>query len=430
MPTLGNALNFAQLEGLNFRAHQAGADPSTPVKGQLYFNNVSNTLFWFDGTVWQSAKAGTGGPPTGTAGGDLAGSYPNPTIAPLVIVDGDVNASAAIAESKLNLATDAAAGTGSRRTIGTGALQAMAGNRSLDSITAPVADLNLNSRKITALADPTVGTDGANKQYVDNTAQGLDAKLSVRAATTANITLTGTQTVDGIALVANDRCLVKDQSTASANGIYVVQAGAWTRATDADSWAELPSAYAWVEQGTVNADTGWVCTVDQGGTLGSTNVTWSQFSGAAQLTAGGGLTKTGNTFDVGAGAGITVNADSVQVANDGITNAMIADGAVNLASADVTGTLTVGKGGTGTTTGLAANAAAYYSSATHGAGTTITITQATHGCRASRGLIVQCQVEASGYVVLPDVAVAANGDVTVTFGVSQSANTIRTTIVG
>lgn len=76
------------------------------------------------------------------------------------------------------------------------------------------------------------------------------------------------------------------------------------------------------------------------------------------------------------------------------------------------------------------NAALYYSSATHGAGTTITIPATTHGCRGNRGLIVQCQIDATGAVVLPDISVASNGDVTVTFAASQTANTIRTTIVG
>jgi hypothetical protein len=270
---------------------------------------------------------------------------------------------------------------------------------------------------------------------VDGIAQGLDAKASVKAASTGNLSLTGAQTVDGVSLVATDRILVKDQSTPAQNGIYVVAAGAWTRATDADTWAELPSAFVFVEQGTVNADTGWVSTVDQGGTLNTTAVTWTQFSGAGSITAGAGLTKTGASLDVGQGAGITVNADSIQVANNGITNAMIADGAVALNTADVTGTLPLGNGGTGQTTAKTARetglgAAGYYSSATHGAGTSIAITQATHGCRASRGLIVQAQLESDGSVILPDVLVAANGDVTVTFGVSQSANTIRVTIIG
>ena len=106
-----------------------------------------------------------------------------------MIVDADVNASAAIAESKLTLATDAAAGTGSRRTIGTGALQAMAGNTRLDTIAAPTGAVSVNSQKVTNLATPTVGTDAATMAYVDSVAQGLAPKDSVRAATTGNVTI-------------------------------------------------------------------------------------------------------------------------------------------------------------------------------------------------------------------------------------------------
>lgn len=435
MPTLAASLDFAKLEARQFRAHQLGTAPSSPVTGQLYYNTGDNTLYWWNGTAWIAASAGAGGPPTGSAGGDLAGTYPNPDIKALVIVDGDVNAGAAIAESKLNLATDAAAGTGSRRTLGTGAQQAMPGNTRLDTIAAPTGAVSLNSQKITGLATPTVATDAATMAYVDSVAQGLAPKDSVRAATTANITLSAPQTIDGISVIAGDRVLVKDQSTPATNGIYLVAAGAWTRVTDMDVWAEVPAAFTFVEQGTVNADTGWVSTADQGGTLNTTAITWVQFSGAGQITSGAGLTKTGNTLDVGVGAGITVNADSVQVANNGITNAMIADGAIALGTADVTGTLALGNGGTGQTTAKAAretglSGAGYYSSATHGASTTISITQATHGLRSSRGLLVQVQNEADGVVELPDVAVAANGDVTVTFGASVSANTKRVTVIG
>jgi hypothetical protein len=428
MPTLGAPLDFAKLEGRNFVGHLLGTAPSSPVKGQLYMNTADNTLYWYDGTQWVAAKAGAG-TPTGPAGGDLSGTYPNPQIAPGVITDVDVAAAN----------KDGAVGTVSMRTLGAGAQQAMPGNRTLDAVTAPAADLYLNNKKITSLADPVASTDGANKQYVDNAAQGLDAKGSVKAASTGNLTLSGTQTVDGIALVANDRVLVKDQTTPAQNGIYIVAAGAWTRATDADAWTELPGAYVWAEQGTVNADTGWVCTSDQGGTLGTTNVTWTQFSGAAQINAGAGLTKTGNTVDVGAGAGISVAADSIAVANNGITNAMIADAAVDLSSLDVTGILPPTKGGTGadasTTPGkLTArnnlSAAGVFVQNTHGAGTTISIPQTTHGLKATSALIVQAQIIATGAVVWPDVVVAANGDVTVTFAVSQSASTIQITVIG
>jgi phage-related tail fiber protein len=182
----------------------------------------------------------------------------------------------------------------------------------LDQMAAPTAAVSMNGQRLTGLAEPTSSTDAATKNYVDLSVQGLDPKQSVRAASTANIAaLSGTMTIDGIALVAGDRVLLKDQTTTHQNGVYVVAAGAWTRATDMDVWSELVSAYLFVEAGTVNADMGFLCTVDPGGTLGSTAVTFVQFSGAGQISAGNGLTKTGNSLDVGAGTGITVAADTV-----------------------------------------------------------------------------------------------------------------------
>jgi phage-related tail fiber protein len=192
----------------------------------------------------------------------------------------------------------------------------------LDQLAAPTADVTLNSRKITNLADPVSAQDAATKAYVDATKQGLDVKDSCRAATTANITLNGTQTVDGIALSAGDRVLVKNQTTASENGLYtVVSGGAWTRTTDADTSAKVTSGmFTFVETGTTNADSGWVLTTDGAITLGTTALAFTQFSGAGQITAGAGLTKTGNTLDVvtASASRIVVNADSIDLATTGV----------------------------------------------------------------------------------------------------------------
>jgi hypothetical protein len=182
----------------------------------------------------------------------------------------------------------------------------------LDQLAAPTSDLALGGYRLMGLGDPQGAQDAVTKAYVDLTVQGLEPKQSVRAASTANIaTLSGPMTLDGVALVAGDRVLVKDQTTASQNGIYVVAAGGWARSIDADVWGELVSAYVFVESGTVNADMGYLSTVDPGGTLGTTAVTFVQFTAAGQILAGAGLTKSGNTLDVGAGTGIAVAADTV-----------------------------------------------------------------------------------------------------------------------
>lgn len=132
---------------------------------------------------------------------------------------------------------------------------------------------------LAANSDAKIASQKALKTYVDNVAAGLDIKPSCRAATTANITLSGAQTIDGVSVVAGDRVLVKNQSTASQNGIYVAASGSWTRATDMDAWTEVPGASSWIEEGTTLSDTAWVCTANQGGTIGSTSITFTQFGG-------------------------------------------------------------------------------------------------------------------------------------------------------
>ena len=191
----------------------------------------------------------------------------------------------------------------------------------------------------------------ANKAYVDQVAQGLDTKPSCRVGTTANLTATysngtagvgatltnsGTQaalSIDGVTMVADDRVLVKDQSTAAQNGIYVVTnigSGStnWilTRATPEDQPAELSGgAFVFVEEGTANANNGYVFTHTGNPTFGTTSLDVAQFSGAGQITAGAALTKTGNQMDVAVDdSSIEVNADALRVKALGITNAMLA----------------------------------------------------------------------------------------------------------
>jgi hypothetical protein len=179
----------------------------------------------------------------------------------------------------------------------------------------------MGTNKITGLGTPTADADAVTKSYVDAIAQGIDAKASVVAASSANLTLSGAQTIDGVSVIAGDRVLVKDQTTTTNNGIYLCASGSWTRTTDADTYSELIAAYTFVEGGTVNANNGFICTIPTSGTLGSTSITFAQFSGAGQVTAGTGMSKTGNTLNVNtaSSARIVVGADEIDLATTGVT---------------------------------------------------------------------------------------------------------------
>ena len=204
----------------------------------------------------------------------------------------------------------------------------------LDQMAAPTGSVSMNSQTITNLADPVNASDAASKSFVEATAQGLDVKDSCVAATTGNITistaLNNGDTLDGVSLSTNDRVLVKDQSTASENGIYVVGSSP-ARATDLAAGAAAAGFFTFVEQGTVNADNGFVCTSNKGSAVvGTNNLTIAQFSGAGQITAGDGLDKSGNTLslDLKSNGGLVIESTEL---------------AIDLAASSITGTLPVTK---------------------------------------------------------------------------------------
>lgn len=201
-------------------------------------------------------------------------------------------------------------------------------------------NLSLSNYRITGLAEPINSTDAATKGYVDTTAQGIHTHTSCRLATAAALpsctyangtsgvgatltaTANGALTVDGVTVATNDRILVKNQAAALQNGVYVVTAtgGAsavfvLTRSTDMDQAAEFPASFEFVEEGS-QADSGWICTSDLPLTIGTDAINWTQFSGAGQIDAGAGLTKTGNTLNVvtANSARIVVNSDNIDLA--------------------------------------------------------------------------------------------------------------------
>ena len=359
--TTGQTLTFAGGEGIDTTVSDntitiAGEDATASNKGIASFS--SNDFDISSGAV--TIKSG------GVTSAQLAGSVAN----------------AKLANSSVTIGSDAIALGGSRTDIN-GLTSLDVDNLTLDGNTVTSTNTNGNivldpngtgtvdvsSAKITSVATPSADSDAATKGYVDGVINGLDIKSSVDFASTANVagtynngagTITagsnGALAMDGGAPTSGQRLLLKDQTSNVQNGIYVVTnaggAGAayvLTRAGDADASAEISGgAFFFVEQGTANADNGFVTTHNGSPTLGSDAITFEQFSGAGQISAGSALTKSGNTINVAVDdSSIEINSDALRVKASGITNAMLA-GSIDL-TAKVTGSLPVANGGTGLT---------------------------------------------------------------------------------
>ena len=284
------AIDLAKNELQNAAVHNLAGAPAAPVKGQLYMNTTDNTLYWWDGTTWVAAKD------AGGSGFPGYGSVPAETAFGLAQADGVATTVARSDHTHGSPVHNAAA----HSTI------------PLNSFAAPTGPIGMAGFTIGSGGTPVGQADAANKGYVDGLINGLAWKGAVRAATTANIALSGTQTIDGVAVIGADRVLVKNQTNQTENGIYTCAVGAWTRAVDLDAATEFPSATTFVREGTANADTSWTCTNDSV-VIGTTNVVWVQAGGPGAVVAGTGMTQSGNTLNVIGGTGIVVAADSVAV---------------------------------------------------------------------------------------------------------------------
>ena len=308
-------------------------------------------------------------------------------------------------------------------------------NKTLGAGNSLSSDLNANNNKITGLATPTNATDAATKGYVDSTAIGLDVKLSVRVATTANIDLTADlengDVLDGVTLATGNRVLVKNQTDQTQNGIYVVaSSGAASRSEDANSDAEVTAGlFTFVEEGTVNGNTGYVLTSDNPITLGSTNLVFSQFSGVGTFTAGAGITLAGTEFSVD----VTPTSGSASLTNTG--------GAVEVKTNTNDGLEVTASGlGINNGTGLTFAAGALVFDTANGYGTrklafnvgdgAATSYAVTHSL-ATRDVSVHVYENASPYAqVEADVEHTDSNNLTVKFSVAPTSNQYRVVVVG
>lgn len=412
-------LDLLQNQIINGRFEVVSSDPTTGnFEGRLIYNSTDKVIKVYDGTAWRVALHAISSATTALSASESAGTVT------LTIAD------ATTSDSGLLSATD---------------------KTKLDAATASNTASTLVLRDASGnfkASDPLADQDVATKYYVDAARAGLDVKQSVRVATTGNITLDNTTTsIDGITLADGDRVLVKNQSTGSQNGIYVAStSGSWSRATDADATGELTAgSFVFVEEGTDNADSGWVVTTDGTITIGSTSIAFAQFSGAGQITAGDGLTKTGNTLNVGGTTDrITVGADTVDIASTYVGQSSITTlGTISTGTWEATD-VAVAHGGTGASTASDARSnladtptsglntstpvLGRISARTIGDGSTLTYT-VTHNFN-TRDVVVQVFDTSTYDTVFADVLRSTVDAVEVTFSSAPALNAYRVVVTG
>jgi collagen type VII alpha len=378
----------------SFSAGSTGLTPNTGTTGAVTlggtlgtgYGGTGLTTFTSGGAVYASSSsvlttgtlpvtAGGTGVTTSTGSGSNVLSISPTLVTPALGVASATSLSLTNALTVANGGTGATTLTGYVKGSGTSALTASStipntditglgtmSTQNANSVAITGGTATLTSATLTSgtvSTTPSGSTDIANKAYVDSVAQGLNVKTACLWGTTGNITLSGLGTQSGGewtgTLTAGDRILVKNETTAANNGIYAAASGSWTRTSDANTWNQLVSAFVFVEQGATLADTGWTCTVDPGGTLGVTAVTWAQFSGAGTYTAGTGLTLSGTQFSI---TNTAVSANSYGSASSVGTFTVNAQGQLTAASTvsiaingnQITnGTVGTGYGGTGLT---------------------------------------------------------------------------------
>lgn len=395
-------IDLAKNELQNAVIQQLAAAPSSPLQGQVYYNTTDDNVYVYDGAAWVDMTAGAG-----AGSGDLSSIETSSTDSQLPLFNGTTGKS--IKKSTLTGLLKGTAGVVSAATAGTDYLTAASTNaltnKTFDANGSGNAITNIetadfatnvidNDTTLAANSSTRLATQAATKAYVDNAVAGLSWKQAVRVATTANGTLATAyangQTVDGVTLATGDRILIKNQTTATENGIYTVNAsGAPTRATDADSGAELVNASVLVQTGT-QADTAWTCTTNATITVGSTPLAFANFDGGSVPVA---------TTSVAGKAELATQAEAEARS---VNNVVVTPG--TLVNFPIKKVFTIGDG-TSTSIGCS-----------HSLGTTDVIVGV---YQAADGAEVEC-----------DVARTSTSVVTLGFTVAPAANSLKVVVLG
>lgn len=360
------SINLNKNELQNARIQNLASAPSTPVEGQVYYNTTDKVSYEWNGTAWVArdpAKVANGGIPL-----------------------------AKLATDPLSRASHT--GTQTAATISDFDTQVQTSR--LDQMAAPTTDLGLNGHKAVNLADGVANSDAATvgqmKAAIEAAIEGLDWKEAVAAVADANITLSGLQTIDGVALVAGSRVLAAGQTSAAENGIYVAGTGAWVRASDADTGADIANMAVRIADGGDYKGSVWKLTTVGSITLGTTPLAFVEENlggGGGTYTAGNGLQLSGTEFSVDPGTGIVVDGGGVHVDPDVVARKFSA---------------TIGNG---TDTSIAV---------AHGLGTkdvTVAVREAAGDAH------VVCDIESTG-----------TNTITLGFAVAPAANALRVTVIG
>jgi hypothetical protein len=277
-----NHINLGGLQLQNALLHPLASAPASPAVGQVYTNTASGTAYIYNGTSWVPTDASK-----------LSGAIPMSalTIDP----------------------TSRANHTGTQLAATISDLGTTVKGYSLNSFATPTANISMGGYTLTGLATPTATGQAAEYSWVlgqiQASAAGIDNKPSCVVVATSNITLSGLQTIDGVAVTAGQRVLVVGQTTAAQNGVYLAASSAWSR----DSDTITPQAFWMIEQGATNGGTQWKVSTSGTITVGSTALTINQFGASSTYTNGNGLNLTGNSFSVNGKASGGIVSDSTGV---------------------------------------------------------------------------------------------------------------------